>query len=259
MEMTLEQYILNPMGKNNAVLNATAREAIRASYTQKFNAILLREKGRINYRLYKDTKNNRYYAHIKIPSETVENFYYDTVLEFYTNEDVEEAGKNLFKYFVNFYSNDPAFVYNYAYVFEKNKMFITQLRSKMSKVAITTAAKEKNPSNQVGYVKSIYFAYLMMQNKSLNKIDRFNGEAIELDINYLISQVTDADTKISEREEAGKKVTKKPRKQNDENRIVSNRDRNASLGVSKVGRIGGVNKTGNTTGKIKSVKNTKRK
>ena len=108
--MTLEQYILNPAGKNNAVLNATAREAMRNSYMSKYNNLLVREHGSIVYRLYKDEKNNRYFAYFKIPSETIEKFYYDTVIEFYADKDVENDGTDLLKYNVRFFSNDPAFV-----------------------------------------------------------------------------------------------------------------------------------------------------
>ena len=39
--MTLDEYIKNPMGKDNAVLNATTRELIRAQYSAKFDNILL--------------------------------------------------------------------------------------------------------------------------------------------------------------------------------------------------------------------------
>ena len=35
MKITMNQYILNPMGKRNAVMNAVAREAIRKDYLQR--------------------------------------------------------------------------------------------------------------------------------------------------------------------------------------------------------------------------------
>ena len=52
MEMTLEQYILNPMGKNNAVMNASTREIMRKTYIHKFDNLLLRESGYIKYTTY---------------------------------------------------------------------------------------------------------------------------------------------------------------------------------------------------------------
>lgn len=231
MQITLNQYILNPMGKSNAVLNATAREAIRSSYMKKFDSIMLREHGNISYTLYKDEKRNRFYAYIKIPSEVVPKFYYDTIIEFYTDANVKGAGKNLLDYNVRFFSNDPAFVYTYAHVFNQNDLFISELRSKMSKKAIRDSAQEKNPNVNVGYVKSIYFAYLFIKNKGLNNVDKFNGEANKIDFKYLLSQIEDADSKILKRQEEGTKVSKqksasKERKiNNSENISTSNKIR----------------------------------
>ena len=207
--MTLEQYILNPMGKNNAVLSALARETLRKTYMHKFDNILLRENGVIKYYLYKDEKNNTYWVHVKVPSEVVKDFYYDTVFKFFTDENVTKGGQDLFSYNVKFYSNDPAFVYTYAHVFSKNNLFITELQSKMSKEAIRKEAKEKNPQNDVGYVKSIYFAYLTMKNRGLNKLVKFNAEAKPLDPKYFLSQIEEADEKITKRQEEGAKVSKR--------------------------------------------------
>ena len=127
MKMTLEQYITNPMGKNNAVLSSIVRETIRRDYTQRFNNILLRENGKIIYFLYKDSKNNSYYAHIRVPSEVISNFYYDTVIKFFTDASVKDAGRSLEKYYTQFYSNDPAFVFTYANTFLGNGLFIKEL------------------------------------------------------------------------------------------------------------------------------------
>lgn len=208
MEMTFEQYIANPMGKNNAVMSAIARENQRAVYKAKFDNILLREKGLIDYKLYKDEKSNTYWVYIKVPSEVVKEFYYDVVLKFYTDESVSEGGNNLFKYKVKFFSNDPAFVFTYAHVFSKNNLFVKELSPRMSSEALKSPASEKNPSNIVGYVKTLYFAYLVMENRGLNKLSRFNGECIPLNLVNLINQIEPADSKIARRQEEGAKVSK---------------------------------------------------
>ena len=83
-KMTLEQYIKNPMGKNNAVMSAALRETIKKQYDVKFHNVLLRENGKIDFRLYKNKDANTYYIHVKVPSETCENFYYDVVLKFFS-------------------------------------------------------------------------------------------------------------------------------------------------------------------------------
>lgn len=259
--MTLEEYILNPMGKSNAVLNAAARESIRQMYKIKFDNILLRENGRIEYQLYEDSKKNTYWIYAKIPSESVANFYYDVVFKFYANQDIKDAGKNLFKYNIQFYSNDPAFVYTYAYVFAHKKLFINELIPKMSKTALKTAAKQKNPTKDIGYVKIIYFAYLLMVNRKLNLINKFKSEAKPFDFVYLFSQIMDADQKIAERQDAGNKISKKKKRTVDK-RLAQNVKRitgEKGLGNLQVRTTKRVGTIKNKASGIKFVKRTKRR
>lgn len=206
--MTLEQYIANPLGKNNSVLNSAVRETQRKMYINRFDNIMLRENGNVKYTLYTDSRHNLYWAHIKVPSETVSNFYYDVVFKF--SIDASKGGENnLFKWNVQFFSNDPAFVYTYAYTFNKNNLFIQELKKKMSHEALRMPPKEKNPDELIGYVKIIYFAYLIMQNKNINKIAKFKAEAIPLNTKKILSEVEDADSKINDRVEKGKGVSKR--------------------------------------------------
>ena len=205
--MTFEELIINPMGKNNAVLSAAVREAQKKIYSNKFDNILLRENGKIDYYLYKG-KNEVYYAHIKIPSEVVKNFYYDVVLKFTGTTKTGANLSNLDKYQVHFFSNDPAFVYTYAYVFKNKDLFIKELSSKMSPKAIRIAPKEKNPDNMVGYVKSIYFAYLFMKQRGLFSKLKYQ-QAQEMNLQYMLRHIESADKKISDRQIEGAKVSKR--------------------------------------------------
>lgn len=207
MDITFKDYIQNPMGKKNAVMSAAMKEIMRKTYKKKFDNLLLREHGKIEYHLYTNSKDGSYWAHFKIPSETVKDFYYDVVIKFTGSKSIGGGG-SLDKYNVQFYSNDPAFVYNYAYVFAKNNLFIKELASKMSKTALRTAAKEKNPNNDVGYVKTLYFAYLVMENRKLFSKIKFDAEAKTFNSQELLGNIEDAEEKIAQRQEEGKKVSK---------------------------------------------------
>lgn len=260
MEMTLEQYILNPMGKNNAVMNASTREIMRKSYMSKFDNILLRENGKIRYYLYRDDKSNTSWIHVKVPSETVKNFYYDVVFKFSSAQNISLLGEDLFKCNVQFYSNDPAFVYTYAYVFAKNGLFIRELAVKMSKTALKTAAKEKNPNNNVGYVKAIYFAYLLMRNKKLNNKNRFNAEAKPLDLRYLLSEIENAEEKISDREREGQKVSKRKKitvSKNELNNISKYTNSDTDMSRLQTTSTKKVKKIANLANKESKVKSTR--
>lgn len=251
--MTLEEYIINPMGKSNAVFNSVAREAIAANYRQKFEQIMMREHGIIKYQIYRDMKNNEFYIHLKIPSEVVNKFYYDTVIKFYANENVKESGKNLLKYNVQFFSNDPSFVYTYSYVFMKNNLFIESLRSKMSKEARNKAPEHTNPGNNVGYVKSIYFAYLYMRSRDLFNYGSFTAQGLDYKPRLLANDIMNADDKIQLRQEEGQKVAhqKAKEKKNNRNTVPTVNKTTPSTTNKKIGTIKAVNTIKPISGKSK--------
>lgn len=193
--MTFDQYIQNPMGISNSVISN--REMYRSMYMEKLNRIMVREMGKVDYQLYKS--KNKYYAYIKVPSEVVDKFYYDVVIEFSPAKKMKDD-KTLKEYDVRFYSNDPSFVFTFAHAFNKNDMFIKEYSDKMSKQALKEKAKEKNRLDIVGYVKSLYFAYLIMTKYGLfNKIKYIN----KYDEKFLKSMITPADIKIAQRQEEG--------------------------------------------------------
>jgi hypothetical protein len=221
---------------------------MRAMYTSKFNNVLLKEHGKIEYNLYILKNQNQYWAHIKVPSEKVENFYYDVVLKFYIDASKGGTG-DLFKWNVQFFSNDPAFVYTYAHVFLDKEIFVKELRSKMSKEAVRDAAKEKNPENNVGYVKSLYFAYLIMENKGINKVRKFEAEAKPLVPRELLQDIMPADEKIALRQEEGKKISSKKK-------IVVDKDTYSKMQKAAGGNLNTRNSRlqVQTTKRVKSIK-----
>ena len=255
MDMTLDSYISNPLGKNNATFNAVSREAVKNEYMKKFDTLMVREHGNIRYNLYYDEKNNKYYAHIKVPSEKIEKFYYDVVFQFYTDKDVKEAGKNLGSYYVKFFSNDPAFNYTYTYAFFHQNMIIDELKNKLGKKAKRERAREKNPGESIGYSKIIYLGYLTLINRGLLNRDRFIGESQLYHTGYLRSQVEDADIKIADREREGRKLSAKTKKENAEKRKQKQMESNSIKPVRNTNII----TTKKITSSIKTTKTSKRK
>jgi hypothetical protein len=237
--ITFDDYIKNPMSRDNAVFSH--RDMYATLYKNKLDTIMVRENGKANYFLYIDKKSGNYFVHIKVPSEVVPDFYYDVVIKFSPTNAVTSMTRTIKDYNVKFYSNDPSFVFTFAHAFLENGLFIEELKSKMSKEAIKTVAKEKNPSNQVGYVKSLYFAYLIMKDRSLFDKIKFDSEANPLDIRRLLSSIEEADIKIAKRQDKGNELSKKNRTekkkdQNDPNRNSSinqhSRDTKDKLGLS---------------------------
>lgn len=252
MEMRFSDYINNPMGKDNAVISN--REMYKQFYTNKYNALILRENGSIEYHLYK--YKEEYVCHMKIPSETVKKFYYDVVVYFYPKDKNVQSEKTLENYCVKFYSNDPAFVYTFAHAFSKNNLFMTDLAKKMSNQALKQKADQKNPKDEVGYVKSLYFAYLFMKNKGLFAKIRYVA-AEKYSPRIIQDKVMDASEKIKSRmeeEEKQKKKTKTANKGKQTDNQSGTNIGNAPL-VRTTKRVSSIGKVGN----VKSTRTTKRK
>ena len=250
MEIRFSDYINNPMGKDNAVMSN--REMYRQFYTNKFNALMLRENGNIEYHLYK--YKEEYVCHVKIPSEVVNNFYYDIVIYFYAKDKNVQSEKTLENYCVKFYSNDPSFVFTFAHAFSKNNLFIADLSKKMSTLALKQKATQKNPKDEIGYVKSLYFAYLFMKNKGLFAKIRY-ATADKYSPKVLQDKIMDADEKIKlrmeeEQKQKKKEVTKNKQTENKQNKNISN-----NLFVKQTKKVNSVGKIS----KVNNIKTTKRK
>ena len=193
MKITLLDYIKNPMGGNVM----TNRAMYHQLYVDKFDKLLVRENGRIEYHLYRDAED--YIIHFKIPSEKIAKFYYDVVFRFTPNSAADKDAKTLNNYSVTFFSNDPSFIFTYANVFIKNKLIMEDLLDKIPAKAKKEPPKETNPKNIIGYVKSFYFAYLVMKQHGLFNKVVFSGNGRRYFKVIFTKQIEHADKKIDER------------------------------------------------------------
>lgn len=202
--MNFFQYIDNPLGKKNAVFSQ--RGMFKELYEKKFDAVFMREAGKINYQLFYDKGKDRYYIHLKIPSEVVPKFYYDVVIRFSSANPLAFSSNSLKDYDIRVFSNDPAFCFTYLRVFLKNDMFIDDLKPKAPKLALKKDPKERNPYGLVGYVKSLYFAFLFMKNKNLFDKYFYKTNGLKYDKKVLLANVEDAEVKIAQRQEKAKNL-----------------------------------------------------
>lgn len=251
--MTFDQYIQNPMGKENAVISN--RTMYRNLYQEKLDKILVREAGNVEIKAYHVGK--RYICYLKIPSEVVPKFYYDVLIEFRPPKGILPEA-DLKKYLVRFWSNDPSFVYTFTHAFIKNDLFIKDFTDKMSKKAVKERAKEKNPAEQVGYVKSIYFSYLIMSKRGLfsktRYVDKYSESALKREIMH-------ADKKIKERQEAAEKINAAKRKDRTKlKRVTSPKDNlNPDIPISpKRSNISSVKRISSSQKSINKISFTKK-
>lgn len=240
MKITFEEYIKNPMGNKTAVF--TQREMLRNIYVDKFDKILLRENGAIEHHLFRD--DDKYIVYLKIPSEKIKGIYYDVVIEFYPGNIVTGMGASLKNYNIKVFSNDPAFIFTYAYVFNKNKLIIDDLIPKIGKIALEEKPSIKNPNQVIGYVKTLYFAYLYMKNKGLFNKEVFDSYSTKYSKTNLFNSVMAASKKINERINA----TVEKEKSDKANKVKSANNINNSRKVSKISNS---SKTSHVVSKVK--------
>lgn len=257
-EISFDKYIDNPSGTGTSVV--TNRGMYKQLYTTKFNAVLVREQGKIVYNVYKvEDAEDSYMIHMKIPSEVISKFYYDVVIRLFTTDNGKKAAASLRMYSVQFYSNDPAFVYTFAHAFSKNNIFITDLSSKMSKAALDNVASVKNPRDDIGYVKSLYFAYLAMEKYNLFQRAILDSQAKPYDKSQLLKQITHADEKVKARQEAKTKIEAKKDNGKSSTNIVARNNNGVHKPFGRVSTVkhAKVSKTTHTTKRTKATRKSK--
>lgn len=240
MAISFDEYIQNPAGKQNSVYSA--RHMYRDMYTEKYKRVMMREGGVMKYYLYR--AGDKYVIHLLVPSEAVEHFYYDVLIEFTPQDTVTSLRSNLFAYEARFYSNDPRFVFTFAHSFLTNDMFFKDMAPKMSQLALKHVAKKRNPKEEIGYVKSLYFAYLYMKDHSLDNKGQW-GAAEGYRPNLVIPTIMDADQKIEARQHATEISDNiYGRKKNPREAFITNRKRRLTvsekIGLQQSGYTGNV-------------------
>ena len=223
---TLREYISNPMGEKSTVF--TNRAVMRDFYSRKFDTILLRENGTVVTNVYKD--GNRYLVHLKIPSEKVPKFYYDTVFEF-TKEKSTDINVEDFR--MRFFSNDPSFIFTFAYTAKKDDLLIKELYPKVGKMALEEKPKQTNPHIVMGYIKSIYFGYLYMFIKNMLKSSVLDTMAKKYDKKSFFNSIRQADSVILARQQA----VQSQRKSEKIHRAVVNNNPNTKNKVTAVSNV----------------------
>ena len=145
------------------------------------------------HQVYSVSPGDRRMVHVKVPSETVKDFYYDVVFEMTPDSN----SVNIADCDVKVFSNCPSFVYTSAYVFAhwdpdlgkvsnkgkgmmidafkrklpRDRMLIPGLESKLGDQPIHDKPETRNPLGAPLFDKSLYYAtFYVMENVPLTAI-----------------------------------------------------------------------------------------
>jgi hypothetical protein len=162
--MTINQFLQNPVGKGSA---SGARRDVIIENLQKRYSKLYKESKKL-FRLSVIKSGPNYFFVFKIPSETYYKykFTYDVVIEFIP-QGSSGLDLTLNRYAIKVFSNNPNFLFTYAYVYNQDDIIIDFLKDKVSKKALTDPPDKRNPNQSYGFEKSVYFALLYIMDKKL--------------------------------------------------------------------------------------------
>ena len=257
LKLTFEEYIKSPAGKG-ASMNP-ARDSTEAFYQTKYDALVARD-GLVKYKIYKTP--TAYYIHFLIPSNSTKGFTYDTVVELRQPEEGTGAIKN---YHVRFYSNDPDFNFTHAHAYLTHGLIIPEFQGKLSILVKSMKAHTRNPDNTVGYVQSIYFAYLTMKKNNLFDKSVLDTNSVNGGLNKFANDIKSYDKKEEEKKkfvQQQKNEAKKPPEQRKElkPKIISSKfiGNGSPLHIPIVSKITSSTRATGSAKRSKTTKTTKK-
>ena len=254
LKYTFDDYISNPSGRGSAV-NSMASNS--EQYEKELMSLESRN-DKVKYTVYRQTKTGgkqTYYIHFLIPSST-KGFFNDTVIEFNQNEDDSSSTRSIKKYTVRFFSNDTNFVYTYAYTFKSHGVLISDLEKHLPFRCLVQKPTMRNPDNAMGYNKSIYFAYIVMNREDLFSKDTLNRIAVNGGVVKLASTIPSFDKKNQERSKIEKEAKEAGKKEESQkSKVIKSKgllgDNPLESLKPKITKIVGKTKTTSTTKKVK--------
>lgn len=201
----LSDFVIQPFG------NVDSEEQKRLEKIYQSNKKHLKIEG---YTIIDDD----YFIHIKVPSDSNPNQFYDVVFLFFTDNNKVKRGFTLNKYYVKFFSNSPSFIYQFAALYRINGFLIDFLFDKMD--AEYAETPPKNPKKMM-YDKSIYCAskFLLDSTAALSKLglvtrrkkdkEKFFSDIKTFKDVKLTNELSTLDKKIDKELEKNKSNTKR--------------------------------------------------
>lgn len=187
---TIQEFIDNPAVDGNKYYT---RIVDKRKYEVRYK--LMKNK-HPNFDLYMYIENTQsIYYHVLVPSELKANDY-DVLIHM---EGKEKQDLDDWK-ITGIFSNNPRFVFEFGYVYNKNKFLIPFLAHKYSNEILTIRPKKTNPNYALGYDHSVYFALRYLQDNKEDYLDPLyiNEHGIPFNLKFVDNHVREMDVTIME-------------------------------------------------------------
>lgn len=181
--MKLKEFMSDTFSVRKGAMKINTKGIIE-SYREKYDRMMNNSSKRCRSESYSIQPGGRVILHIKVPSETVDNFFYDVLFEL----TADKSAVSFADCDIRVFSNCPSFVYSVAYVFAhwdpdkntvsekgrgmmidtlrgklpRNRMLIPGTENKLGRKPVHEAPIVRNPMGLPLFDKSIYFAIFYM-------------------------------------------------------------------------------------------------
>ena len=243
MEHNIKTYMDKPMGKGASAFNL---KSTRDDLDRRFKKLTETKKIELKHVC---RTGGTYLLHFIIPSESERKNTYDVVLEFSPNS-ILSSNSSVREYKLRFFSNCPSFVYTFAHVYNKEKLFIKEFADKYDKEIFKLKPVEKNPYNIVNFEKSIYFAIKFLDKGGLYHYNKgYLDGKVDVDFQKLKSEIRNTD-------EIKMEYLKEKNRLRDEKRKEKGKVNDLKAASHNKSRDLGSNKNVRTVNTIKPTKST---
>jgi hypothetical protein len=179
--MNIIDFYNYPSGKGNIAVNIIS---VRREFLARYDKL----KELMSHKVYLIDKY--IYIVVKVPS-SVSGIYYDGVIKFKPSN---KAGNfSIYNRDIECFSNSPSFLFTYANAYIKRRLFIMELRKKLSSQILKSIAETRNPYQIISYDFSIYATLRYIMDNRLVYIESLNSQGIKCKIGDLYKNIQDAE------------------------------------------------------------------
>lgn len=204
---TITQFIFSPFNDSKSSIEKDT----------KYSTMYLKYRRTNKIRLAAVTEiEGSWYFHIKVPSESQNKVEYDVVIRFFTNSDTYKKETHLRNYYIQFFSNSPSFIYQYAYVYKQKGYLIEKLYNKMDSEFLDTPPTKTNKDENLSYDKSIYFAVRFLASERFKYLGKLSSVFFKRSPEKFFRGISDINTKRVEQE-----ITKEEKKLQNEHSLAN--------------------------------------
>lgn len=170
IKYTIQSFINTPLGSKGITETKYRKEQLE-KLSRQYEVLLKRHGGKFVWKVYQVADS--LIIKVEVPSETVSGVSYDACIEFLG---VTSTSPSLLDKNIRIFSNNSAFTFGHAYVFEKQGLLIPYFRSKLSEVSLTQPPKVRNPREELNYEKSVVFAMMFIRQFRLYMFENYGKE-----------------------------------------------------------------------------------